>query len=232
MQENNNLRDSKSLVKSLMIVVVIMAFSAIILIPLPDMVLDISLESLLAICCLLAVIKISIPKLSNLSIFSTMIFIVVLFKLALNIAVTRQILSRGHEELGVISDTVEFLGQFFVGENIIISVILLCFAVFVNFSIAIKGATTISKSNLHNLTLENQQNIKTMNGINQFIRGDAIAMIVIMIVSIVGEILIGFHHNMEIAQIAQTFMIFTLGNYLFQIMLSIVIIMAITKHDE
>ncbi|MBR6611071.1 MAG: FHIPEP family type III secretion protein, partial [Campylobacter sp.] len=82
--------------KSLTVVFVIVAILAIIIVPLPSAVLDFFLALSIAISVLIILISIYIPRPTDLSTFPTLVLIVTLFRLALNIATTRMILSEGH----------------------------------------------------------------------------------------------------------------------------------------
>lgn len=136
MQEN--LLDSKNFakVKSIAMVAVIIAILAIIMIPLPPIILDILLASCVLISVLVVLMATNILKINKLSIFPIIILVIVLFKLALNVATTRQILSHGHEN--AVSNIIESLGQLIVGGNMVVGVIVFCILVFINFFVVIK----------------------------------------------------------------------------------------------
>lgn len=218
MQEN--LLDSKNFakVKSIAMVAVIIAILAIIMIPLPPIILDIFLVSLCLISVLVVLMATKFSKSINLSIFPTIILVIVLFKLALNVATTRQILSCGHEN--AVSNIIESLGQLIVGGNVIIGVIIFCILMFVNFFVIYKVLAKFTPNLGTNF-------YEAMDGSGQFIKGDAIAGIIITIVNIIGGVLIGvFHHNMQMQESVRVFTILTVGDGVSQIILSLIIVTA------
>lgn len=231
-------------VKGLTMVVVIMAILAIIIVPLPVVALDVFLAVSFSISILIILISIYIPKPTDLSTFPSMVLLVTLFRLALNIATTRQILSHGHEGEKAVSELIRAFGQIVVSGNMVIGVILFCILVLINFMVVTKGSTRVSEVQAR-FTLDSmpgkqmaidadlnaglideptararRQEIISeanfygaMDGSSKFIKGDAIAGIIITIINIIGGFLIGvFQHDMEMAESARVFTILTIGD--------------------
>ncbi|MFW5614041.1 MAG: FHIPEP family type III secretion protein, partial [Campylobacter hyointestinalis] len=121
--------------KSLTVVFVIIAILAIIIVPLPSVVLDFFLALSLSVSVLIILISIYIPKPTDLSTFPTLILIITLFRLSLNIATTRMILSEGHNGPEAVSEIIASFGQFVVGGNYVIGVIVFCILVLINFMV-------------------------------------------------------------------------------------------------
>ncbi len=230
--------------KSLAIVGVIMAILTIIIVPLPVFVLDFFLAASLSISVLVILISIYVPKPTDLSTFPTLILIVTLFRLALNIATTRMILSEGQNGAAVVSELIASFGQFVVGGNYVIGVIVFCILVLINFMVVTKGSTRVSEVQARftldampgkqmaidadlnaglideNTARSRRQEIISeanfygaMDGSSKFIKGDAVAGIIITIVNIIGGFLIGaFQHDMDMSSAAQTYTILTIGD--------------------
>ncbi len=230
--------------KSLTIVFVIMAVLAIIIVPLPSTVLDFFLALSIAISVLVILISVYIPKPTDLSTFPTLVLIITLFRLSLNIATTRQILSKGQEGPNAVSDIITSFGQFVVGGNYVIGIIVFCILVLINFMVVTKGSTRVSEVQARftldampgkqmaidadlNAGLIDEQTARTrreaiiseanfygaMDGSSKFIKGDAIAGIIITVVNIIGGFLIGvFQHDMDMGQAASTYTILTIGD--------------------
>ena len=230
--------------KSLTVVFVIIAILAIIIVPLPSGVLDFFLALSIAISVLIILISIYIPKPTDLSTFPTLVLIVTLFRLALNIATTRMILSEGHNGPEAVSDIIASFGKFVVGGNYVIGVIVFCILVLINFMVVTKGSTRVSEVQARftldampgkqmaidadlNAGLIDEQAAKqrrqdiiseanfygAMDGSSKFIKGDAVAGIIITIINIIGGFLIGsFEHDMAIKDAASTYTILTIGD--------------------
>ena len=86
-----------------------------------------------------------IPRPTDLSTFPTLVLIVTLFRLALNIATTRMILSEGHNGPEAVSEIIASFGKFVVGGNYVIGVIVFCILVLINFMVVTKGSTRVSE---------------------------------------------------------------------------------------
>lgn len=230
--------------KSLTIVFVIIAILAIIIVPLPSVVLDFFLALSLSISVLIILISIYIPKPTDLSTFPTLILIITLFRLSLNIATTRMILSEGHNGPEAVSEIIASFGQFVVGGNYVIGVIVFCILVLINFMVVTKGSTRVSEVQARftldampgkqmaidadlNAGLIDEQTARSrrqeiiseanfygaMDGSSKFIKGDAVAGIIITIINIIGGFLIGtFQHDLDMSAAAQSYTILTIGD--------------------
>ncbi|WP_291952895.1 flagellar biosynthesis protein FlhA [Campylobacter sp.] len=231
-------------VKSLTIVAIIIAILAIIIVPLPSLILDFFLALSIAISVLIILISLYIPKPTDLTTFPTMLLIITLFRLSLNIATTRMILSEGHQGPAVVSDIIASFGEFVVGGNYVIGVVVFCILVLINFMVVTKGSTRVSEVQAR-FTLdampgkqmaidadlnaglidektarERRQEIiaeanfyGAMDGSSKFIKGDAVAGIIITIVNLIGGFMIGyFQHDMDLKQCASTYTILTIGD--------------------
>ncbi|MDL2346552.1 flagellar biosynthesis protein FlhA [Campylobacter hyointestinalis] len=230
--------------KSLTVVFVIIAILAIIIVPLPSVVLDFFLALSLSVSVLIILISIYIPKPTDLSTFPTLILIITLFRLSLNIATTRMILSEGHNGPEAVSEIIASFGQFVVGGNYVIGVIVFCILVLINFMVVTKGSTRVSEVQARftldampgkqmaidadlNAGLIDEQTARSrrqeiiseanfygaMDGSSKFIKGDAVAGIIITIINIIGGFLIGtFQHDLDMSAAAQSYTILTIGD--------------------
>lgn len=230
--------------KDLTIVAVLIAIMAIIIVPLPSGVLDLFLTVSLAIGALIIMISVFIEKPTDFTTYPTLILLITLFRLSLNIATTRMILSNGHEGPSAVSDLIASFGNFVVGGNYVIGIIIFTILVLINFMVVTNGSTRVAEVAARftldampgkqmaidadlNAGLINDEQAKkrreeivteanfygAMDGSSKFIKGDAIAGIIITLVNIIGGILIGvFYHDMSIADSAKTFTILTVGD--------------------
>lgn len=230
--------------KSLTIVGFIVCILAIIIVPLPSPVLDFFLALSIALSVLIILISIYIPKPTDLTTFPTLILIITLFRLSLNIATTRMILSEGQNGPEAVSEIIAAFGEFVVGGNYVIGVIVFCILVLINFMVVTKGSTRVSEVQArftldampgkqmaidadlnaglideHTARARRQEVIAeanfygAMDGSSKFIKGDAVAGIIITIVNIIGGFLIGsFQHDMPLSEAASTYTILTIGD--------------------
>ncbi|MGP1485015.1 MAG: flagellar biosynthesis protein FlhA [Campylobacter sp.] len=230
--------------KSLTIVGAIMAILAIIIVPLPSAVLDFFLALSISISVLIILISIYIPKPTDLTTFPTLILIITLFRLSLNIATTRMILSEGHNGPDAVSEIISSFGQFVVGGNFVIGTIVFTILVLINFMVVTKGSTRVSEVQARftldampgkqmaidadlNAGLIDEKTARSrreaiiaeanfygaMDGSSKFIKGDAVAGIIITIINIVGGFLIGsFQHDLDLSTAANNYTILTIGD--------------------
>lgn len=230
--------------KSLTIVGFLVCILAIIIVPLPSPVLDFFLALSIALSVLIILISIYIPKPTDLTTFPTLILIITLFRLSLNIATTRMILSEGQNGAEAVSEIIAAFGEFVVGGNMVIGVIVFCILVLINFMVVTKGSTRVSEVQARftldampgkqmaidadlNAGLIDEQTARArrqevigeanfygaMDGSSKFIKGDAVAGIIITIINIIGGFLIGsFQHDMALSDAAHTYTILTIGD--------------------
>ncbi|WP_273403554.1 flagellar biosynthesis protein FlhA [Campylobacter avium] len=230
--------------KSLTIVGFIACILAVIIVPLPAAILDFFLALSIAIAVLIILISIYIPKPTDLTTFPTLILIITLFRLALNIATTRMILSEGQNGPAAVSEIIASFGEFVVGGNYVIGVIVFSILVLINFMVVTKGSTRVSEVQARftldampgkqmaidadlNAGLIDENTARTrrqeiiaeanfygaMDGSSKFIKGDAVAGIIITIINIIGGFSIGyFQHDMPLADCAATYTILTIGD--------------------
>lgn len=230
--------------KDLTIVAVLIAIMAIIIVPLPSIVLDFFLTISFAIATLIILMAVFINRPTDFTTFPTLILIVTLYRLSLNIATTRMILSEGQNGPEAVSDIIASFGNFVVGGNYVIGVIVFTILVLINFMVVTNGSTRVAEVSAR-FTLDampgkqmaidadlnagliddeeakkRRQEILTeanfygaMDGSSKFVKGDAIAGIIITLVNIIGGILIGtLQHDMSLADSAATFTILTIGD--------------------
>ena len=230
--------------KDLSVVVFVMAILAIIIVPLPSAVLDVLLTVSMAFAVLILLISLYIPKPTDLTTFPTLILILTLFRLSLNIATTRMILSHGHEGPEGMSDIITSFGDFVVGGNFVIGIIVFSILVLINFMVITKGSTRVAEvaarfvldsmpgkqmavdADLNAGLIDDAQAKQrraeilqdanfygAMDGSSKFVKGDAVAGIIITLINIIGGFLIGvFQHDMSVGDAASTFTLLTIGD--------------------
>jgi len=230
--------------RDLSIVFFVMAILAIIIVPLPSFLLDFMLTISIAIAVLIILISLYIPKPTDLTTFPTLILIITLFRLSLNVATTRMILSHGNEGPEAVSDIISSFGDFVVGGNYVIGIIVFSILVLINFMVITKGSTRVAEvaarftldampgkqmaidADLNAGLIEESEAKErraailqdanfygAMDGSAKFVKGDAVAGIIITIINIIGGFLIGvFQHDMSVGDSASVFTILTIGD--------------------
>ena len=193
---------------------------------------------------MILLISLYVPKPTDLSTFPTLILIITLYRLSLNIATTRMILSNGHEGPENVSELITAFGEFVVGGNFVIGIIVFIILVVINFMVVTQGSTRVAEVQARftldampgkqmaidadlNAGLIGEDEAKTrraeliseanfygsMDGSSKFVKGDAVAGIIITLVNIIAGFLIGvFQHGMTMADAASSYTILTVGD--------------------
>ena len=230
--------------KDLTVVVFIVCIIAIIIVPLPSWMLDFFLTISISVSVLIILISLYIEKPTDFTAFPTILLIVTLFRLALNVATTRQILSEGHNGIEAVSEIIASFGQFVVGGNYVIGIIVFLILVIINFMVVTNGSTRVAEVSarftldampgkqmaidadvgsgaidekearrLRGLLAQEASFYGSMDGASKFVKGDAVAGIIITFINIIGGFLIGvFQRDMTMADSASTFTILTIGD--------------------
>ncbi len=230
--------------KDLSVVFFVIAVLAIIIVPLPGAILDFMLTISIALSILIILISLYIPRPTDLTTFPTLILIVTLFRLSLNIATTRMILSHGNEGPDAVSSIISSFGDFVVGGNMVIGIIIFLILVLINFMVITKGSGRVAEVAARftldampgkqmaidadlNAGLIDDKEAKerrasilqdanfygAMDGSSKFVKGDAVAGIIITLINIIAGFLIGvFQHDMTVSQSASIFTILTIGD--------------------
>ena len=224
--------------------VAVVAILIFMVIPLPPMFLDllISFNITFALVILLASMYTLRPL--ELSAFPSILLLITLFRLSLNVASTRIILLHGNEGAMAAGKVIQAFGNFVVGGNYLVGIIVFIILVVINFMVITKGAGRIAEVAARftldampgkqmsidadlNAGLINEQQARerreeisreaeyygAMDGANKFVRGDAIAGIIITLTNIIGGLAIGvFQNKMSFANAAHTYTLLTIGD--------------------
>jgi flagellar biosynthesis protein FlhA len=180
----------------------------------------------------------------ELSAFPSILLLVTLFRLSLNVASTRMILLYGNEGSMAAGKVIQAFGNFVVGGNFLVGIIIFVILVAINFMVITKGAGRIAEVAARftldampgkqmsidadlNAGLINEQEARArreeiakeaeyygaMDGANKFVRGDAVAGIVITLANIIGGLAIGvFQNKMSFGSAAETYTLLTIGD--------------------
>jgi len=222
-------------------IVVILTFM---IIPIPPILLDMSLSFSITLSIIVLLVSTYAFRPLEFSIFPSVLLIATLLRLSLNIASTRLILMEGYTGIDAAGKVIQAFGEFVVGGNFIVGLIIFIILVIINFVVITKGAGRVAEVSAR-FTLDampgkqmsidadlnaglidetearrRRQEISkeadfygAMDGASKFVRGDAIAGIIIMVINIIGGFLIGvLQEGMPIAEAARTYTILTVGD--------------------
>jgi flagellar biosynthesis protein FlhA len=228
-------------------VIVALALVAILLvmiIPIPPMMLDIFLATNITIALLILVISLYTARALDFTVFPSLLLATTLFRLSLNVASTRLILINGHEGVGAAGAVIMSFGQFVVGGNYVVGIVIFVILVVINFMVITKGAGRVAEVAARftldampgkqmaidadlNSGMISDEDARTrrkeismeadfygaMDGASKFVRGDAIAGIIITLVNIGAGFIIGVaQQGMAMADAAETYTILTVGD--------------------
>jgi flagellar biosynthesis protein FlhA len=218
---------------------------AVMVIPMPTFLIDLCLVFAIGTSVMLLLTAIYTVRALDFSIFPSVLLITTLFRLSLNVATTRVILLNGPEKgTAAAGHVIESFGNFVVGGNYAVGIVIFIILVIINFIVITKGAGRVAEVAARftldampgkqmaidadlNAGIINEQEAKrrrteiaqeadfygAMDGASKFVRGDAIAGILIVVVNIVGGILVGtLQRGMPIAQAAEVFTLLTIGD--------------------
>ncbi|MGE3143492.1 MAG: FHIPEP family type III secretion protein, partial [Hyphomonadaceae bacterium] len=215
----------------------VLAILSIMLAPLPPFLLDVLLSLSITSSVLVLITALLIKKPLEFTAFPSILLLTTLFRLSLNIATTRLILAQGQAGGHAAGDVIAAFGEFVMGGNFIIGVIVFFILVIVNFVVITRGSTRIAEvaarftldampgkqmaidadlsSGLINegeararrKALEDESAFfGAMDGASKFVRGDAIAGLLITAFNIIGGIIIGITaHGMPIEDASATY---------------------------
>ena len=245
--------------------VVMLAMLAMLMLPLPPFILDMlfSFNIALSLVILLAVVYVMRPL--EFAAFPTVVLMATLLRLALNIASTRVVLLHGHDGPGAAGKVIEAFGEFVIGGNFAVGLVVFAILTIINFVVITKGATRVSEVtarftldsmpgkqmaidadlNAGLLTQdqarERRQEVReeadfygSMDGASKFVRGDATAGILILVINIVGSFFVGImQHGLSAGEAARTYTLLTIGDGLVaqvpSLMLSVATAVIVTR---
>ena len=212
---------------------------AMMIIPLPPMLLDILLTLNISLSVIILLVCLFIKEPLEYSSFPIILLVATIFRLGLNVSSTRLILLNG-----AAGEVINSFGQFVVGGNYIVGFIIFILLVVINFMVITGGATRVAEVSARftldsmpgkqlsidadlNSGLINEEQAKarrrklereadfygTMDGASKFVKGDATAGIIITVVNIFAGIVIGLWQlKMDIMTALSTFTILTVGD--------------------
>ena len=222
----------------------ILSILAMIVLPLPPLLLDILFTFNIAMSVLVLLVSVSARSPLDFSLFPTVILVTTLLRLCLNVASTRIVLLEGHTGTGAAGKVIEAFGEVVIGGNFIVGLVVFVILMIVNFIVITKGGERISEVTARftldalpgkqmaidadlNAGLISQNDAKArrqevakeadfysaMDGASKFVRGDAIAGILILLINLFGGIAIGiFVYDLNAGAAFQQYALLAIGD--------------------
>ncbi|MDB5618339.1 FHIPEP family type III secretion protein, partial [Tardiphaga sp.] len=123
----------------------VLTILVVLIMPLPAIVLDLFLAISITMSILILMTSLFIQTPLEFSSFPTVLLISTMMRLSLNMASTRLILSHGHEGTAAAGHVIEAFGNFVMGGNFVIGIIVFAILVIVNFVVITKGSGRIAE---------------------------------------------------------------------------------------
>ena len=212
--------------------------------PLPPMVLDLVFTFNIALSLIVLLVAVYTIKPLEFAIFPTVLLVATLLRLALNVASTRVIMLNGHQGTAAAGHVIEAFGEFVVGGNYAVGLVVFAILMIINFVVVTKGAGRISEVSARftldampgkqmavdadlNAGLITQEEARArreeiaseadfygaMDGASKFVRGDAVAGMLILFINIIGGFAVGMiQHGLSLADAAQNYILLTIGD--------------------
>ena len=228
----------------ILLAVAVMGILAVLMVPLPPIVLDLLLAISIIVSVLILMTALFIENPMEFSVFPTVLLIATMLRLSLNLATTRLILAHGHESGAPAGHVIEAFGHFVMGGNFVIGVIVFVILILVNFIVITKGSGRIAEvaarftldampgkqmaidadlsaglidqegARERRRALEDESAFYgAMDGASKFVRGDAIAALLITVINVIGGIIIGVaQQGLSFGEASRSYTLLTVGD--------------------
>ncbi len=222
----------------------VLGILAVLIFPLPSVLLDLLLAVSIILSVLIMMTGLSIDNPLEFTVFPTLLLIATMLRLALNLASTRLILGHGHEGTAAAGHVIEAFGQFVMGGNFVIGIIVFAILIIVNFVVITKGSGRIAEvaarftldampgkqmaidadlsaglidekgAKARRAALEEESSFfGAMDGASKFVRGDAVAALLITFINVIGGIIIGVaQQGLSFGEAAKSYTLLTIGD--------------------
>ena len=228
----------------LVLPIAILCVLGMVVLPLPPFLLDFFFTLNLIVSLLILAKVINVDRPLDFSTFPAIILIATLLRLAMNVASTRVILLEGHNGADAAGSVIESFGEFVIGGQFAVGLIVFTILVVINFIVITKGTGRISEVsarfkldslpgkqmaidadlNAGNVTSDQATKMRqdlqsesdfygSMDGASKFVKGDAVAGIIILLINIVGGLVLGItSHGLTIAEASESYILLTIGD--------------------
>ncbi len=224
--------------------VLLSAILAMMVLPLPPLALDLLFTFNIALAMIVLLVSVYTERPLEFAVFPSVLLVATLLRLALNVASTRVVLLEGHNGTGAAGHVIEAFGEFVVGGNYAVGLVVFTILVVINFVVVTKGSGRISEVTARftldampgkqmaidadlNAGVITQDEARTrreeigreadfygaMDGASKFVRGDAVAGILILFINILGGLAVGIaQHGLSLADAMHNYALLTIGD--------------------
>ena len=214
------------------------------IVPIPPFGLDVLFTFNITLSLIVILVCVYTMRPLDFAVFPTVLLIATMLRLGLNVASTRVVLLEGHTGSGAAGSVIESFGDFVIGGNYAVGIVVFAILIIINFVVVTKGAGRVSEVSARftldampgkqmaidadlNAGLINQQEAKnrrediareadfygSMDGASKFVRGDAIAGILIIFINITGGLIIGMtQHGLSLEVATHNYLLLTVGD--------------------
>ena len=265
------LENYRPLLKGLVMPIGILALVAMMVLPLPVVLLDTFFVSNILVSLLVLMVAINTQRPLDFSSFPSLVLIATVLRLGLNVASTRIVLSEGHTGPDAAGKVIEAFGNFVISGNYAVGLFVFLILIIINLVVVTRGAGRVSEvsarftldampgkqmaidADLNAGVLTNEEAklrreeiaeeadfYGAMDGASKFVKGDAIASILILVINIVGGLIIGLsQHDLPVGVAAETYVLLSVGDglvaqipsLLLAISTAIIVTRVSSKHD-
>lgn len=222
----------------------LMTILAMVILPIPPMVLDMLFTFNIVLALLVMLVSVYSKRPLDFSVFPSILLVATLLRLALNVASTRVVLLNGHDGGAAAGKVIEAFGDVVIGGNYVVGMVVFVILMIINFVVVTKGGERISEVSARftldampgkqmaidadlNAGIIDHIQAKTrreevareadfygsMDGASKFVRGDAVAGMLILFINIIGGISIGvFQYGLSFSDAFQTYALLTIGD--------------------
>jgi flagellar biosynthesis protein FlhA len=224
--------------------VLLSATLAMMVVPLPPLMLDLLFTFNISLALVVLLVAVYTRRPLDFTVFPTVLLVATLLRLALNVASTRVVLLGGHAGTAAAGQVIQAFGEFVVGGNYAVGLVVFVILVLINFVVVTKGAGRISEVtarftldampgkqmaidadlNAGLITQEEARNRReeisreadfygAMDGASKFVRGDAVAGILILLINILGGLSVGIlQHDLTLSEAVHNYSLLTIGD--------------------
>ena len=222
----------------------ILTLMAMMILPLPSFLLDTFFISNIIVSLLVLMVAVNTQRPLDFSSFPNVLLLATVMRLALNVASTRIVLSKGHEGSDAAGRVIEAFGEFVVAGNYAVGIFVFIILVIINLVVITKGAGRVSEVSARftldampgkQMAIDADLNAGllspdeatqrradiaseadfygSMDGASKFVKGDAVAGILILVVNIIGGLIIGIaQYQLSFSAAAETYIILAIGD--------------------
>lgn len=224
--------------------IVLLMVLAMVILPLPPLLLDALFTFNIVLAILVLLVSTTAKRPLDFSIFPTILLVATLLRLTLNVASTRIVLLEGHNGGDAAGKVIQAFGEVVIGGNYVVGMVVFIILMIINFVVITKGGERISEVSARftldalpgkqmaidadlNAGLIDQDTARdrrrevaneadfhgSMDGASKFVRGDAVAGLMILFINIIGGISIGvFEHGLPASEAFKTYALLTIGD--------------------